>query len=440
MIFTNILTKRKKQKLLYNQRVNNNMSTNIPIINNNLLITNNNNSIKIVLNDETNKEILSNNNSLHTSFKLNQNITNNLHNINYSEPKLVQTNINVSLNVNKNISSFIEKSNTLNTVKETIVLEQVKKQINYNKLNYILENIKLIINTYQEEYANNKKASGLGDFIRGSYYLIQFCTKYKIKYNIDFSNHPLRNYLNKTNKNTTISYNSVLPFSKNNFIPEILDNNTLNSKIDDETDAFFIDYLYEQYNNIKIKIDTLFVYVIAFPNEVINNNDKQIMRYILEPNNIIKQKVLNILNNLSFKYKEYIIIHVRCGDNLLVNKETKFSLQCINNIFNELDNLFASTSNSTNNNYLLLADNNYIKKIILNKYTNTSIKTNFNEITHLGEGVILTTNAVENTMIEFYLISLSKSVFSMSIYKHGTGFSKWCAETYNIPYICKFIG
>ena len=89
---------------------------------------------------------------------------------------------------------------------------------------------------------------------------------------------------------------------------------------------------------------------------------------------------------------------------------------------------------------MLLADNNYIKKIILNKYTNTSIKTNFNEITHLGEGVILTTNAVENTMIEFYLISLSKSVFSMSIYKHGTGFSKWCAETYNIPYICKFIG
>ena len=440
MIFTNTLTKRKKQKLLYNQRVNNNMSTNIPIINNNLLITNNNNSIKMVLNDETNKEILSNNNSLHTSFKLNQNITNNLHNINYSEPKLVQTNINVSLDVNKNISSFIEKSNTLNTVKETIVLEQVKKQINYDKLNYVLENIKLIINTYQEEYANNKKASGLGDFIRGSYYLIQFCTKYKIKYNIDFSNHPLRNYLNKTNKNTTISYNSVLPFSKNNFIPEILDNNTLNSKIDDETDAFFIDYLYEQYNNIKIKIDTLFVYVIAFPNEVINNNDKQIMRYILEPNNIIKQKVLNILNNLSFKYKEYIIIHVRCGDNLLVNKETKFSLQCINNIFNELDNLFASTSNSTNNNYLLLADNNYIKKIILNKYTNTSIKTNFNEITHLGEGVILTTNAVENTMIEFYLISLSKSVFSMSIYKHGTGFSKWCAETYNIPYICKFIG
>ncbi len=249
------------------------------------------------------------------------------------------------------------------------------------------------------------------------------------------------------NKNNN---NNIVPFSKNNFIPEILDDGTLSSKRDDETEAYFIDYLYQQYagiskNNSKnnSNSNTLLVYVIAFPDQLVNNNDKQIMRYILEPSDIIKQKVLVIVNNLSFKYKQYDIIHIRCGDNLLVNKESRFDLECINNIFDELSDLFDSNSNS-NNNYLLLADNNYIKQIILNKYTNSTnninIKTLFNEITHLGEGAILTINAIENTMLEFYLISLANKVLSLSVYKHGSGFSKWCAETYNIPYISKYIG
>lgn len=450
MIFTNTLTKRKKQKLLYKERLNNinndvNRNTINNIINNKQIISNSN-SIKVVLDDETNKAVINTPNTSINTFKLNQNVTSNLHNIKYTEPEVIQTNTDVSLAVNTNISALLEKSNTLNNVKEDITAtEHKKKTIDYDKLNHILQNVKLIVNVYQEEYFENKKASGFGDFIRGSYYLIQFCGKYKIKYNIDISNHPLSNCLKYKLIQTNNKNKNIVPFSKNNFIPEILDDNTLSSKRDDETEAYFIDYLYKQYaGNSKSNSNTLLVYVIAFPDQIVNNNDKQIMRYILEPSDIIKQKVLVIVNNLSFKYKQYDIIHIRCGDNLLVNKESRFDLECINNIFDELDDLFHSDSN---NNYLLLADNNYIKQIILNKYTNSTnninninIKTLFNKITHLGEGAILTINAIENTMLEFYLISLANKVLSLSVYKHGSGFSKWCAETYNIPYISKYIG
>lgn len=459
MIFTNTLTKRKKQKLLYKERLNNtnnDVSKNSinNIINNNQIMTNSN-AIKMLLDDETNKATMNTTNTSINTFKLNQNVTSNLHNIKYSEPDLNPTNTDVSLAVNTNISALLEKSNTLNNVKEEPqILEHVKKQVDYEKLNYVIQNVKLIVNVYQEKYADNKKASGFGDFIRGSYYLIQFCGKHKIKYNIDISNHPLSNCL-KNKMIQTNNNNNIVPFSKNNFIPEILDDNTLSSKRDDETEAYFIDYLYQQYtNNSNSKNNTtLLVYVIAFPDQIVNNNDKQVMRYILEPSDIIKQKVLTIVNNLSFKYRQFNIIHIRCGDNLLVNKESKFDLECINNIFDELDDLFVSVSvsdsiSNSNNNYLLLADNNYIKQIILNKYTNNTsntsnkltIKTLYNEITHLGEGVKLTNNAIENTMLEFYLISLANKVFSLSVYKHGSGFSKWCAETYNIQYTSKYIG
>jgi hypothetical protein len=33
----------------------------------------------------------------------------------------------------------------------------------------------------------------------------------------------------------------------------------------------------------------------------------------------------------------------------------------------------------------------------------------------------------------------SRSIYSISVYIHGSGFSFWCAKTYNIPYSCKYI-
>jgi hypothetical protein len=67
------------------------------------------------------------------------------------------------------------------------------------------------------------------------------------------------------------------------------------------------------------------------------------------------------------------------------------------------------------------------------------IKLLFNEITHFGEGVVLEEEKVKNTMIDFYLLSFASEIFSYSAYKHGSGFSYWCAKTYDIPYVCKLI-
>ena len=401
-------------------------------------------SIDMPLTNKNNKNELDNNLINKALFNINEDTNISLHNIEYIE--IIKESVpDVSIELNTNISNQLQENIVINNIKEELKLHineytNTIKQIDYNKLNFIKNNVKLIVNVYQEEYNNGIKASGFGDFIRGSYYLIQFCNKHRINYNFDLSNHPLSSCL-KNNKYKLLQtnkyniYSNIIPFSKNNFIPEILDNNILSSKRDIETEAYFIDYLYEQYSNNPI----LLIYTIAFPDNNVNNTDKYIMRYILEPNSNIKQKVYYILNSISFTIKQFSIIHIRCGDNLLVNKETKLDLQIIDNIFFNLDNLF----NDNNNSYLLLADNNYIKKIIINKYFKTNntinIKTIFNEITHLGEGVKLTNNSIENTMIEFYLMSLSNNIFSMSIYEHGSGFSKWCAETYNISYICKFI-
>jgi hypothetical protein len=90
-----------------------------------------------------------------------------------------------------------------------------------------------------------------------------------------------------------------------------------------------------------------------------------------------------------------------------------------------------------NEKYLLIADNNEIK-ILLHRYF-PDIKILLNKITHLGEGVLLEEEKVKNTLIDFYILSFSKKIFSFSCYEHGSGCSYWCAKTYNIPHIAKLI-
>ena len=81
--------------------------------------------------------------------------------------------------------------------------------------------------------------------------------------------------------------------------------------------------------------------------------------------------------------------------------------------------------------------------MIKNKKSCIINKTHFNKISHTGEGVVhgpqVETIKLQNTMIDFNMFSHASRVIAFSIYKHGTGFSRWTTETYSVPYICQFL-
>jgi hypothetical protein len=428
MIFTNDMTKRKKIKYLEN-KINYKKQENIKIID----ISNNDKS--------TYSKPLFNN--LNTNNKKYTNLLNNLTNV--SNSNNISNSTNVFLQLNTNISNKISNTDIINNVKNNendptfglLKNDDINntnnsnieiKIINNDKLHYIKTNIHKIVNVYQETYNNNKKATGLGDFIRGSIYLIQFCNKYNINYDIDISNHPISNYLNITPSNKKYLINS---FDNNNCIRIISENNIILPKTGDDIDAYFIDYLYEQI----IINNTILIYTIAYPEFTSNDKEKEFIRSYFKPNNNIENLFDFTLSKLKLTKNNYTVIHIRSGDNLLVNNQNNIDKQIIFNIIKEC-NLFFDINKNTN--YLLLADSNYIKYIIIKQFP--FIKSVFNEITHLGEGVKLTNETVKNTMLDFYLIANSFNVFAMSVYQHGSGFSKWTSEIYNIPYICKYIG
>ena len=82
--------------------------------------------------------------------------------------------------------------------------------------------------------------------------------------------------------------------------------------------------------------------------------------------------------------------------------------------------------------YIVVGDSNKIKKIISSKFNNIL---NFHtEITHLGEDDNINNNALIETILDFNMMRFSNSIISFTAYGHGSGFSKYCATLYNIPF------
>ena len=165
------------------------------------------------------------------------------------------------------------------------------------------------------------------------------------------------------------------------------------------------------------------------------------MRGILEPTEQMANLVDSTLADLKLTKQRYTVIHVRSGDKYLkggAGATDTFNAQYIQHLTKEIFILIKNNLGSTPiSNYLVLSDNPEIKRIIGQAFP--SIKMLFNKITHFGSGVIQEDLQVRNTMVEFNLMSFSSAIFSFSCYEHGSGFSQWCAKTYDVPYVCKLI-
>ena len=115
---------------------------------------------------------------------------------------------------------------TMNTIYNIPTIHSIPTTIkNYNINTLYNKNITTIHNVYQTNYAQNNKPTGFGDFIRGCYFLLQFCDKYNFKPNI-IINHPIALFLKKLSLNFTINKS----FIEN--IPMFFENNWKKSNFD----------------------------------------------------------------------------------------------------------------------------------------------------------------------------------------------------------------
>lgn len=362
-----------------------------------------------------------------------EDITNKIHKIHLKDIIIPIQNQNDNYDLN-NINNNISLPIHMNIIS--------RDEFNEGDINRLKnKNVITINHIYQEKYAHNVNVTGFGDFIRGCFYILQFCNKFNFKCQI-LIHHPIAFFLEKFY--SSYSYNPLVKklLSENNemFAQSNL-KDTIFNKINNTIDGFvlssirqteFIEYLC----SLKIIKNSVYSYNILFPYDEVSPQECNFMESLLEPTNEMKIYVDETIQHIGFSKKKFNIIHVRSGDIYLKNQTKIFDSLYFKTIKNEIFKII-NNNKSGNRDFLLIADNNEIKYLLCEVFP--EIKIIYKDITHLGEGIELEREKVKNTLLDFYLISNSASVYSFTVYPHGSGFSWWCATIYNIPCKCMFI-
>ena len=286
---------------------------------------------------------------------------------------------------------------------------------------YTNKKLKKIVNVYQLDYINGK-SPGLGDFIRGSFCFLQIAKLLNLEFEIDVSNHPIAKYLENSKNIKNIDYNNIMFYYECNRDQE--GNNNYENKPININDNF-LNKTIEWLNTVDC--ETFGFFSNAFP--CFNKHTQEGKRLInskLNPNELMKSYIDNSLNQLGLSKKGYGVIHIRTGDKHLVNNE-----HLTNNFINKIKILLNKVI-VPNRRYLIISDSNVLKKN-LESYPNFYML--IRDIEHLGGEHMKSheSNGVMNTLSDFYLMSHSNAVFSLSIYGHVSGFSKYCSVLNNIP-------
>jgi len=255
--------------------------------------------------------------------------------------------------------------------------------------------LKTIIHLYPSVYNNTITKPGIGDFIRGSIFLAQYALQNKMKIIINIANHPIYKYtLEEADKVYTE-------------IP-----NEFNEGWSSEKIMIFLNK-FKNSNRTEVFINCNMFYEKS-------KVTKHIKNYI---NSIFKFKDIYYDMAKNIATEPYEIFHLRTLDNEVENPLFSFHLN--KKINEQLD---------INKRNIVLSNNFILKEEVASRFKLLNVNT---KPCHTAN--TLNYRLLEDTVIDFILISRASKIHTFSFYSHGSGFSEQCALLNDIPFTTCFI-
>ena len=267
-----------------------------------------------------------------------------------------------------------------------------------------------LVHRYMTKTFTNPQPPGFADFLRGTIALYQYSKQYNYKMKIDINSHPVFQFLDIPEeyrvslKNDTYTI-EILPPLLYEAMPSIF-NTILNDNSDDiyvMTNAF-----YREHSDI--------------------SEEFSIIKRILTPNKQLKDYIDHIKSNIKIDFtKPYEIIHVRLGDECLINKK-----DIVPDKLNRVRMLIQEIKVNTQNPILLIGDSKHLKDNVSDLCETTQtvpIHTGLLDNELVNERVLM-------TLGEFFLLSMSNKIHCINIWNDGSGFSRISSKIYSIEYVC----
>jgi len=278
--------------------------------------------------------------------------------------------------------------------------------------------LKKVVNTYQLICKDGQKPPGLGDFLKASFFLLQLCSVLGLEFDLNFKNHPISNYLSiGGQEDNDVDYSQVeYPYWAEHIY--ILKNG--------------LDLFIKKLNSIRSP--TYYLFTNGWPIVNIKPYGINIIRSKITPNQVLTHSIGKFMLDLKLTDKNFIAIHIRYGDDTFNGKYDFTRISLITK------SLYPFLLQNKNSNILILSDSNlvkyYIKKLGFN-----NVRFRISKIVHLGgDGNFHKTttkddSALLETLVDFFVMSKSKLILSLSGYNWGSCFSEMCSKLYSVPII-----
>ncbi len=244
---------------------------------------------------------------------------------------------------------------------------------------------------------------GMGDFIRGSIVLAKLCKERGVSFDIDYSMHPIHNYMINSKKNAAFETNMSAVRTLEDKVHTIQE---MNAELDKELankDLVFFGAVNPH---------------IVYP---IDDDIRAFVRDSFLPTDEIKNAVDETVIKLLGEKKPYAIVHARMGDHILVDKHTENSSK-----YDTIrEKIKSQLHNVKDMPILVLSDDPNFKTYLHEKDGYFAVPTQPLHTMKDGD--------VKDTMVDFFLLCGASAIIQYSTYEWGSGFSDRAIDLYNIP-------
>ena len=285
--------------------------------------------------------------------------------------------------------------------------------------------LKKVVNVYQTQFVDFK-ASGFGDFLRGSFMMLQLLrtlekyTGVHVDFDMDLRNHPMSKFLIcDADLERPTDYSKLGNFHIDSLLVNQDDNDIAYQHIVREVVRYFN----------KIQTQNFFAFCckdIVFTE--ILDSEKQFIRSRIQPTPEMETYITDSLTRLGVT-GPYTTIHIRLDDAVCFPHAVGSSQATLNTqLMNDLVSAVRSKIDESKT-YVLVSSSTAVKDAL----TGGNILSLPTAICHIGQNQEPTDEQLRDTLLDFYLMSRSSEILAFTTYER-TGFSLECSNIYGIPY------
>lgn len=179
-----------------------------------------------------------------------------------------------------------------------------------------------------------------------------------------------------------------------------------------------LSYIYHEDSDVNFVKSTR-VFTNKVSQSAITDEQKDfIFRNCLTPKPSLESKIREVAKNLDLTENGYEVLHVRVSDDFDKSPDIK--------LLGQISKLVKDRDFDKGEPFLFLSNSNVVR----NSLSSMGFVSPHQEVRHSSDPKA-TTEAIENTLIEFFLISRASKIYQISTYEWGSGFSTLAAKLFD---------